>query len=309
MRRTGGMKEYGRRILDWFDKTPLRKALATIAGSRSAILGPANGGTERYERRLETPSFAETMRRAFREKVEAAGAHFHQAADRAEAAGIIARIAAGTGSRLAVRTQATTAAGRIPAADPALGGLKIVETDLGEWIRQLDGEPTPSAADAAELLSRERAADILGREIGRPVNPDIPELIGIARRELRTVFADADMGITGVDVAVAETGSLGMATAQGNARLATTLPRVHVAIVGAGQLVPTLDQALRILTPADGESDALPPPHVTWITGPSQCRGGGGGRREMHIVLLGDDRRPGSGAPPERQRAGRSTSI
>jgi L-lactate utilization protein LutB len=97
-------------------------------------------------------------------------------------------------------------------------------------------------------------------------------LVKVARKELRPAFLSADMGISGANLAIAETGTLGIISNEGNTRLTTTLPRVHVALAGLDKLVPDLDAALRILRilPRNATGQALTS-YITWITGAVGC--------------------------------------
>ena len=100
------------------------------------------------------------------------------------------------------------------------------------------------------------------------------------------------MGISGANFAIADTGTIGLTTNEGNARLVTTLPRVHVALVGLDKLMPTIHDALRInrVLPKNATGQAITS-YVTWITGPNACAAAENGRKEMHIVFLDNGRR------------------
>ena len=113
----------------------------------------------------------------------------------------------------------------------------------------------------------------------------------VARKELRKAFLTADMGISGANFAIAATGTLGIISNEGNARLTTTLPRVHVALVGVDKLVPDLHAALRILKILPpGATGQVITSYVSWITGANECRTAPGGKKEMHVVFLDNGR-------------------
>ena len=116
-------------------------------------------------------------------------------------------------------------------------------------------------------------------------------MVKVARRELRQAFLEADMGISGANFAIAETGTIGIVTNEGNGRLVTTLPRVHVALVGLDKLVPDLKSALRILKalPRNATGQIIST-YVTWITGATDARSAPGRPKEMHIVFLDNGR-------------------
>src|SRR3990170_3138328 len=117
-------------------------------------------------------------------------------------------------------------------------GIRPVETDLGEYILQLAGEhPVHIIAPAIEK-TKEDVAELFSRVEGKPVEAELEALTQAARRPLREVFLTADVGITGGNFAVAETGSVVLVTNEGNGRLTSSLPRVHIAITGMERLVP-----------------------------------------------------------------------
>ena len=120
---------------------------------------------------------------------------------------------------------------------------------------------------------------------------NIDKLVKVARKELRPAFLEADMGISGANFAIAESGILGLVTNEGNMRLVTTLPRVHVALVGFDKLIPDLKSALRILKvlPRNATGQVLTS-YVTWIKGTNECEASATGEKEMHIVFLDNGR-------------------
>ena len=120
---------------------------------------------------------------------------------------------------------------------------------------------------------------------------NIDKLVKVARHELRPRFLEADMGISGANFAIADSGTLGLVTNEGNMRLVTTLPRVHVALVGFDKLVENLESALRILKllPRNATGQAITS-YVTWIKGANQCLNTQSEKKEMHIVFLDNGR-------------------
>ncbi len=168
-------------------------------------------------------------------------------------------------------------------------GIAVAETDLGEWILQLDGQRPSHMVMPAIHMSKEQVADVFSKEVKAPLAADIPRLVEVARRELRGKFLGAQLGITGANVAVAETGTLVVVTNEGNARLVSTLPPVHVAVVGVEKLVERLADVAPILQalPRSATGQLLTS-YVTMITGPAP--GPDGDPKELHVVLL-DNRR------------------
>lgn len=234
----------------------------------------------------------------FRREAEAVGATVFLARTAEEARQYIADVAQRNGVRLAVKSKsmATEEIRLNEALEQA--GVRVVETDLGEWIVQLAGERPSHLIGPAIHKSREQIAELFSRVLGRPVPADPAELVRVAREELRRSFIEADMGITGANAAVAETGSLVIVTNEGNAELVATLPPIHVAVVGIDKIVPTLEDVpplLRVL-PRAGAAQKMTV-RVLFLTGPTRTADieitlvrGAHGPREMHIVLLDNGR-------------------
>ena len=126
---------------------------------------------------------------------------------------------------------------------------------------------------------------------GRHQKGDIEKLVKVSRRELRRKFIEADMGITGANFAIADTATIGLTTNEGNARLVTTLPRIHVALVGFEKLLPSLEDALAInrVLPRNATGQAITS-YVTWISGPAPWHGDPVRKKELHIVFLDNGR-------------------
>ena len=133
----------------------------------------------------------------------------------------------------------------------AANGVQPVETDLGEYIIQLANEPPSHIIAPAVHKSRDEIADLFEKHHGKPRKTDIPQMTREAREVLRKHFLSADLGISGGNFLIAETGSGVIVTNEGNGRMVTTLPRVHVAITGIEKVIPTLEDLstlLRLLT-------------------------------------------------------------
>ena len=166
-------------------------------------------------------------------------------------------------------------------------GLTVVETDLGEYILQInDYEPPSHIIGPALHKSRDEVADLFHRRHGTPRKQGIEELCLEARGVLRTHYLTADMGITGGNFFVAETGSVVLVTNEGNATLATTLPKVHVAISGIEKVVPTLEDVatlMRILPrSATGQSISN---YVDILTG-TKGAGEFNGAEHMYFIVV-----------------------
>jgi L-lactate dehydrogenase complex protein LldF len=127
-------------------------------------------------------------------------------------------------------------------------GIRVVETDLGEYIVQLRGERPSHIITPAVHLRRGDVGKLFQEKLGIPYTEDIPTLTNTARKVLREVFLTADIGISGVNFGVTETGTLALVTNEGNGRMCTTIPPVHVALMGIERLVPTLDDLALFLS-------------------------------------------------------------
>ncbi|MBU1741136.1 MAG: LUD domain-containing protein, partial [Proteobacteria bacterium] len=168
-------------------------------------------------------------------------------------------------------------------------GIHVRETDLGEWIIQLCGDRPSHMVLPAIHLTKEEVAEIFSHEVGRRIQSDIPRLVKVARAELRQEFLDADLGMSGANIAVAETGTLVIVTNEGDGRLVSTLPRIHVILVGLEKLVAKLADVAPILTALPRSATAqLMTSYVSMITGPSENTDGA--TKELHIILMDNQR-------------------
>ncbi|NCD26372.1 MAG: lactate utilization protein, partial [Deltaproteobacteria bacterium] len=157
----------------------------------------------------------------FKAKAEANGVHVHMAKDGNEANEIIARIAKDNGCKKIVKSKSMTAEETMLNHRLEKDGLEVTETDLGEWIIQLRKEGPSHMVMPAIHLSRYQVAELFSQVTQQDQSTDIQRLVKVARRELRQKYADADMGISGYNFAIAETGTIGIVTNEGNARLTT----------------------------------------------------------------------------------------
>jgi L-lactate dehydrogenase complex protein LldF len=239
--------------------------------------------------------------RAFEEQATAAGAVVHWARHGSEAVEIVQEVAQAAGVRRVVKAKsmATEEIGLREAMIAA--GCDVVETDLGEFIVQLAGQPPSHLTAPALHLSRREIGRIFERELGTPYSEDPVELTMIARRVLRERFLAAEMGITGANFALAESGAIVLFENEGNIRLTVATPRVIVSVVGIEKVIPgvgDLPVFLRLLPPSATGQKA--PAYITILRGP---RGGGSleGVQEWHIVLLDNGRSRIYGRPEYRQ--------
>jgi L-lactate dehydrogenase complex protein LldF len=183
-------------------------------------------------------------------------------------------------------------------------GMKVVETDLGEYIVQLAGEtPSHIIAPAIHKTARTSATSSTSKH-KTPRKTDPAELTMEARKFLREHFLSADMGITGGNFLIAETGSLVIVTNEGNGRMTTTMPRMHVAITGIEKVLGTMEDLsciLRLLTrSATGQPISN---YITCNTGPKRLEDTDG-PEQMHVVIVDAGR-----AKPARHRHAGSAAL
>ena len=170
-------------------------------------------------------------------------------------------------------------------------GLEVLESDMGEYIVQLAGETPSHIIMPAIHKTKQEIAELFAQELpGVDYTEDVDALIAIGRRVLRQKFAQADIGLSGVNVAVAETGTLCLVENEGNGRMCTTVPRVHIAITGIEKVVEKLEHVPPILSlltrSATGQSITT---YVNMISGPRRP-GELDGPQEMHLILLDNGR-------------------
>jgi L-lactate dehydrogenase complex protein LldF len=222
--------------------------------------------------------------------VRARGGHVHLAADAEAARRIVVGLARERGVKRIVKAKSmTTEEIRLNEALEE-AGFEVVETDLGEFIAQATGE-RPSHI-VAPIIHRTAAeiATVLARVAGEPVPVDPPAIAQKAGQLLRPRFAEADMGITGANFVVAETGTVCIICNEGNARLTTTLPPVHVAIAGIEKVIPTWDDLMVFLKllarAATGQKMSV---YASFLGGP-RLQEEIDGAQEFHLILLDNGR-------------------
>jgi iron-sulfur cluster protein len=230
----------------------------------------------------------------FTREAENAGAKVHRAQGPQQAVDAILQIAREKKARLIVKSKSMVSEEIELNAALEKSGFQVVETDLGEWIIQLAGDKPSHITAPALHLTKEKIAEILTRRLGRTVPADAKEIVRIAREEMRKNFIQADIGISGANFAIAESGTLVIVSNEGNVRLATTLPPVHIAVVTAEKFVETFEEAavlLKALTVASAGKKLTS--YVSFITGPSSTTDiekehivGVHGPAEVHIIIL-----------------------
>jgi L-lactate dehydrogenase complex protein LldF len=225
------------------------------------------------------------------EKLRANGVHVCWADDADAANRYIAAVAQKHRARIAVKSK-SMASEEIGLNDAlATVGCRAVETDLGEWVIQLAHEHPSHIILPALHRDRHRIADVLRTQPGgEHLSDDPPELVAFARARLREEFLRADIGITGANFAVAESGSIVLVTNEGNGRLVSTLPRVHIAILGMERIVGSWDELDLLVTLLTRSATGQPlTTYTNLLTGPRRA-GESDGPEEMHVVILDNGR-------------------
>ena len=224
------------------------------------------------------------------EKVTAAGGHVHWAETAEDARQIVLQLARENHVKTAVKSKsmATEEIGLNHALEAA--GIQAIETDLGEYIIQIAGTGPSHIIVPAVHLKKEEVAALFSKYLGINAPADPIELARIARETLREKFLIAEMGISGGNFLVAETGTLVIVTNEGNGRMCTTMPDLHVAVVGIDKVIPdweSLTVFLKLLArSATGQKLST---YTQFITGPRRAEGEFG-PKEFHLVLLDNGR-------------------
>lgn len=226
----------------------------------------------------------------FVDRLEEFGGVAHFAADAAEANEIVSRILHDTESTRVVKAKSMVSEEIELNSYLEAQGLRVTETDLGEFIAQLAGD-TPSHIIAPVLhMTRFDVGALFADKLGIERSDDPTVLNQIAREHLRQEFLDADAGISGVNLAIADTGSIVTVTNEGNGRLCTTIPRVHIALMGMERIVPGWDDAaatLEVLArSATGQRLSV---YTNVITGPRRS-GDHDGPDQLHVVIIDNGR-------------------
>ncbi|MCX6543372.1 MAG: LutB/LldF family L-lactate oxidation iron-sulfur protein [Acidobacteria bacterium] len=236
----------------------------------------------------------------FTTNAERAGCRIHWAETAADAARMVVEIARASGVSLAVKSKSMLSEEIELNSALESAGIRVVETDLGEFVVQLAGDRPSHIIAPIVHRRREDVAALFREKLGATDEEvaTIPAMTAFARKTLRDQFVGAGMGVSGVNLAVADTGSLCLVTNEGNGRLTTTLPRVHVALLGLERLVPTsadLSVVLQLL--ARSATGQAMPVYTNVLTGPrrrgSAADAGGGepdGPDQLHIVIVDNGR-------------------
>ncbi|WP_019449238.1 LutB/LldF family L-lactate oxidation iron-sulfur protein [Cupriavidus sp. BIS7] len=239
---------------------------------------------ERRNRALEN---LDVWLATFEENATKRGATVLFAESTADAARLVAEIAQKHGVKKVIKSKSmVTEEMRL---NQVLGemGVQSIETDLGEYILQINDAEPPSHIIAPVIhKDKDEIADLFAKVHNKPRLTDIPEMTREAREVLRPEFLSADMGVTGGNFIIAETGSVAVVTNEGNEGMCTIMPRVHVAVTGIEKVLPTLEDLATVmrLLPRSATGQAISN-YFSLLTGP-RAEGERDGPEHMYFVLV-----------------------
>jgi L-lactate dehydrogenase complex protein LldF len=276
----------------------LRRKLENSTGRHLDHVAQMRGEFPRYDderdaaRRIKEDAIGrlDELLITLKQKLEANGCNVFVAGDAAEARDYILKVAKQAGSQRVVKGKSMTT--EEIDLNPALeqAGMKVVETDLGEYIVQLRRERPSHIITPAIHLSKEDIGQLFAEQLGIPYSAEPEVLTAAARERLRSIFLGADLGITGVNFAIAETGTLVLIENEGNGRLTSTLPETFIAVMGIEKVIPKLadlSHFLEILA-RTGTGQKLTT-YTNFISGPRRDDELDG-PRAIHVVILDNGR-------------------
>ncbi len=276
--------------------TALDRAMSRFAGGRTTAFGYVDDpeALRVAARRVRHDILVDLPRivGGFADRAMANGTHVHWALDADDAGRYIADVARQAGARTIVKGKSMVAEEIGLNHTLEAAGMSVVETDLGEWIIQLAGHTPSHIIAPAVHLDRHQIRDILQSQAdpGEILEADPEQLAGFARVRLRQAFLDADVGITGCNFAVAESGSVVLIENEGNGRLSSTAPRIHIVVMGTERIVETFGQLglfLELLArSATGQHTTA---YTNVITGPRRPDELDG-PEELHVVIVDNGR-------------------
>ena len=241
-------------------------------------------------RRMQTLTHLDGLLALLAEGIEAQGGHVYFAAD-AEAANVYVRDLARTrGVRRVVKGKSMLSAEIGINTVLEASGIEVVETDLGEFIVQIAGSSASHIIAPCIHMDRRQIGRLFADRLDIPYSDDPPTLTRAARKALRKKLLTADMGLTGCNFACAETGQISLVSNEGNIRMATTLPKLHVALMGMERITATMDDQrdlLQLLT--RGAALQKISTYVSFVGGPRR-EGDPDGPEEFHLVIIDNGR-------------------
>lgn len=233
------------------------------------------------------------------ESLSRLGVHVHHAADGAAAVRVILDIASAGNVKKVVKSKSMATEEIDLNHNLERAGIQVVETDLGEYIVQMAHERPSHIIAPAVHKTRAQVTRLFSGIAGHALPDRREDLCAFAQERLRQEFLTADMGISGVNFACADTGTIALVTNEGNGRMTTSLPRIHVAVMPVEKVLASFDDLATMLPllirNATGQKLSA---YVSLLTGPRR-RGELDGPEEMHVVVLDNGRRALLGTPYE----------
>ncbi|WP_202077830.1 LutB/LldF family L-lactate oxidation iron-sulfur protein [Caldalkalibacillus salinus] len=247
--------------------------------------------------RLHTIAHLDYYLNQFVEHARAQGVHVHFAETGQEAADITMKIAEHKQAETVVKSKSMVSEEIHINEAFEKEGIASVETDLGEYIIQLAHEAPSHIIIPAIHKNRYQVAELLSKEAGEELPPETTALAGFARKKLREKFLEADIGMTGCNFAIAESGSMILFENEGNARMVSTVPKTQITLMGMERIIPTWDdlEVMATLLPRSATGQKLTV-YMSGITGPKRAQDGDG-PEEMHVIILDNGRSHQLGDP------------
>jgi L-lactate dehydrogenase complex protein LldF len=233
----------------------------------------------------------------FSDNLSKAGGHVHFCTTGQEAVQVFMRIAETKRAKLVAKGKSMVSEEIHLNHHLEDAGIEAIETDLGEYIIQLAKETPSHLIIPAIHKNKQQIAELFTAESGEHFEPDTRILADYAKKKLRNYFLEADIGLTGCNFAIAESGSITLVSNEGNARMVSTLPKTHVVIMGMERLVPTFaDVEVMLNLLARSATGQKLTTYTSFITGPKQ-QGDLDGPEELHVIVLDNGRSSQLGDP------------
>jgi len=234
----------------------------------------------------------------FSEEAQKAGAQIYWAENSREALKLILNIIREKNAKLVVKAKSMVSEEIELNKYLEKNGIEVVETDLGEWIIQISKDKPSHLTAPVVHRTKEEIAKIISKYLNKPIPPEPEKITEIVRNVMREYFIKADIGISGANIGIAESGTLVIISNEGNARLVTSLPPVHIAVLSCEKIIETMEEAstlIKVLThSATGQKITS---YVSFITGPSRTADiekklifGAHGPKELHIIIIDNKR-------------------
>lgn len=271
-------------------QTALRKYEVARDKKKSAFGDWQSARQAAAETKWEAINHLDKYLAEFADKLEARGTKVHWCSTADQARDTIVKIIADKKAKCVIKSKAMTAEEIHLNGAMEKAGFEVVESDLGEYIVQLRKEPPYHIVFPAMHLTRDDISDLFQKELGSAPTREPEELTMIARRALRKKYIEADIGITGANFAVAETGMISLTENEGNARLTAALPKTMITLLGIEKILPKMeDLALFLPMLATAGAGQTVTGYNTLYGGPKQP-GEVDGPEEWHVVLLDNQR-------------------